>query len=41
VRDLLNQIKGKPDAADDPAKQDAGEPELTGALVGLLASFRA
>lgn len=41
VRDLLNQIKGKPGAADEPAMQDAGDPELTGSLVGLLASIRA
>jgi ATP-dependent protease ClpP protease subunit len=41
ARDLLNKIKGKPDAAPEPAKPDAGEPELTGALAGLLASLRA
>lgn len=41
VRDMLNQIKGKPDAASEPATQDAGDPELTGVLAGLLATIRA
>lgn len=41
ARDLLNQIKGKQDAATEPATQDAGDPELTGALAGLLATIRA
>lgn len=41
VRDMLNQIKGKPGAAPEPATQDAGDPDLTGALAGLLATIRA
>lgn len=41
ARDLLNKIKGKPDAAPEPAMPDAGDPELTGALAGLLATIRA
>lgn len=41
ARDLLNKIKGKPDAAPEPAKPDAGDPELTASLVDLLAKFRA
>lgn len=41
ARDLLNKVKGKPDAALDPAKPDAGEPELADSLVSLLASMRA
>jgi ATP-dependent Clp protease protease subunit len=41
ARDLLNKIKGKPDAAPEPAMPDAGETELTGALASLLASFKA
>lgn len=41
ARDLLNKIKGKPDAAlDDDAMPDAGDPELTGALAGLLNTIR-
>lgn len=41
ARDLLNKIKGKPDAAHEPAKPDAGDPELTSSLVNLLATIRA
>lgn len=41
ARDLLNKIKGKPDAAYDPAMPDAGDPELAGALAGLLDTLRA
>jgi ATP-dependent protease ClpP protease subunit len=41
ARDLLNQIKGKQDAAPDPATQDAGDPELSTALAGLLDTIRA
>jgi ATP-dependent Clp protease protease subunit len=40
ARDLLNKIKGKPDAAPD-AMPDAGDLELTGALAGLLDTIRA
>lgn len=40
ARDLLNKIKGKPDAALDPAMPDAGDPELTGALAELLNTIR-
>ena len=39
ARDLLNKIKGKPDAAPDPAKPDAGD--LSASLAGLLATIRA
>lgn len=39
VRDMLNQIRGKPDAASD-AKPDAGDQELNGALLGLLSSLK-
>lgn len=41
ARDLINKIKGTPDAAPEPAMPDAGDPELTDALAGLLATFRA
>jgi ATP-dependent Clp protease protease subunit len=41
ARDLLNKIKGKPDAAPDTAKPDAGDPELTDILAGLLETIRA
>jgi ATP-dependent Clp protease protease subunit len=41
ARDLINQIKGKPGAALDDAKPDAGDTELTGALAGLLDTIRA
>jgi len=41
ARDLLNKIKGKPDAAIEPAKPDAGDPELTASLAGLLETIRA
>ena len=41
ARDLINQIKGKQDAADDDAKPDAGDLELIGGLAGLLATIRA
>jgi ATP-dependent protease ClpP protease subunit len=41
ARDLLNKIKGKPDAARDDAKPDAGDPELAAAAAGLLATLRA
>lgn len=41
ARARINKIKGKPDAANEPAKQDAGDPDLAGKLTGLLASFRA
>lgn len=40
ARDLLNKIKGKPDAAHN-AKPDAGDPELAASLSGLLATIRA
>lgn len=39
ARDLLNKIKGKPDAAPD-AKPDAGETEWVGALAGLLTTIK-
>lgn len=41
ARARINKIKGKPDAALEPAKPDAGDPELTGALAGLLETIRA
>lgn len=41
ARDLLNKIRGKPDAAAEPAKPDAGDPDLTASLAGLLADIRA
>lgn len=41
ARALLNKIKGMPDAAPEPAMPDAGDPELTASLAGLLASIRA
>lgn len=41
ARDLLKKIKGTPDAALDPAMPDAGDPELTGLLAGLLDTIRA
>jgi ATP-dependent protease ClpP protease subunit len=41
ARDLLNKIKGTPDAALEPAMPDAGDPELAGALAGLLDTIRA
>ena len=40
ARDLINEIKGKSGAAPE-AKQDAGDPELSGALMGLLGTLRA
>jgi ATP-dependent Clp protease, protease subunit len=40
ARDLLNKIKGMPDAAPEPAMPDAGDPELVGSLAGLLATIR-
>lgn len=40
ARARINKIKGKPDAALDDAKPDAGDPELTGALTGLLETLR-
>jgi ATP-dependent protease ClpP protease subunit len=42
ARDRINKIKGTPGAADDDdTTPGAGDPELTGALAGLLATFRA
>ncbi len=41
ARDLLNKIKGKPDAALGTAKPDAGDPELAASVAALLASLRA
>jgi ATP-dependent protease ClpP protease subunit len=40
ARDLLNKIKGKPDAAQD-AKPDAGDMELVGAFAGLTKTLLA
>lgn len=40
VRDMLNQIKGKPGAAIE-AKQDAGDPEISDAISGLIDTIRA
>lgn len=39
ARDLLNKIKGKPDAAPD-AKPDAGDHELASTFAGLLATLK-
>jgi ATP-dependent protease ClpP protease subunit len=41
ARDLLNKIRGKPDAASEPAKPDAGDPELAALTASLLATLRA
>lgn len=41
ARARINKIKGKPDAGLDDAKPDAGDPELAGALAGLLETLRA
>ena len=41
ARDLLNKIKGKPDAALGDAKPDAGDPELAASVAALLATIRA
>ena len=41
ARDLLNKIRGKPDAASVPAKPDAGDPELAASMAALLATIRA
>lgn len=41
ARDLLNKIKGKPDAAREPAKPDAGDPELAASMATLLDTLRA
>lgn len=41
ARDLLNKIKGKPDAALEPATPDAGDPELAALLADSLAFLRA
>jgi len=41
ARDLLNQVKGKQDAAAGPAKPDAGETELAGSLASLISTMRA
>lgn len=41
ARDLLNKIRGKPDAASEPAKPDAGDPELAASVASLLATIRA
>lgn len=41
ARARINKIKGKPDAAHDTAKPDAGDPELAGAFAGLLETIRA
>jgi ATP-dependent Clp protease protease subunit len=41
ARDLLNKIKGKPDAAVDSAKPDAGDPELAALVANSLAILRA
>jgi ATP-dependent Clp protease protease subunit len=39
ARDLLSKIKGKPDAARETAKPDAGDIELASDLAGLLATL--
>lgn len=41
ARARINKIKGKPDAAADPATLDAGDPELADLIVGLTAKLRA
>lgn len=41
ARDLLNKIKGKPDAAPEPAMPDAGDPELAVSMAALLDTIRA
>jgi len=41
ARARINKIKGKPDAAIEPAKPDAGDPELASLLAGLTATLRA
>lgn len=41
ARAMVDKVRGKRDAAPENAKRDAGDPELSASLAGLLATLRA